>query len=253
MKTKYLYLCMLFMPLFSCKKDNSASGASNVAAKGYVTGKVTDTKGNPIAGASVLLDNTITYASYVNGTSGPDGKYQIKLPTGNYSIWKASATIQKSYDNKTYTLDMAPDNTNSITDDGAVCDFSWKLSGQQPDGSTYYGGTIDMDAGTGSAISDWNGIVLTLTPVSVLIDGSPGRAMTITFGSANWPNYVSGIIDIPIGRYKATAIYRYHNADYQLYLQNRQTNDGFRAELVFDFEPQNRWGHRNAATLEFHE
>lgn len=261
MKNNQLFLSKVFICVFSllllfnaCSKDKGASPANGQAKKGYTTGKVTDTQGKPIAGAKILLDNTIVYAAYINATTGNDGTYSVKMPTGAYSVWKAYATITKEYNGKTYTLDLCPDNTNSFNEDGAVCNFTWKLSGKVPnDDYAHFGGTIDMDAGTGSVISSWDNVIITLAPVGNLIDGSQGKTITIKFGDEHWENYTNGITDIPIGRYKATAIYRYNGADYQLYLQNRQTNDGYKEEQIFDFEPENRWGHKNAATMGFHE
>lgn len=250
-----IFSLLLSIVLFTaCSKDQRATSDPTKPQKGYATGKVTDSKGRPMAGAQILLDNTIVYAAYINATTNSDGTYKIKMPTGAYGIWKAYATIHQNYNGKAYTVNLCPDNTNSFNEEGAVCNFTWKLSGPVPgEDNSYFGGTIDMDMGINSALNGFDNITITLTPSGSLIDGSQGQTIAITFGDARWNNYNSGIKDIPMGRYKGTAVYHSPNGDFPLKLQNRQTNEGYQSEITFDFEPENKWGHKNAATLEIHE
>ncbi|MGH2645323.1 MAG: carboxypeptidase-like regulatory domain-containing protein, partial [Chitinophagaceae bacterium] len=203
----FFSLAFIFL-LSACGKDKGASHDNSQPKKGYATGKVTDAQGKPIAGAKILLDNTIVYAAYINSTTGNDGTYSVKMPTGAYGVWKAYATITKEYNGKSYSLDLCPDNTNSFNEDGAVCNFTWKLTGKVPnDDYAYYGGSIDMDVGVGSVISSWDNVIITLTPAGTLIDGSQGQPITVKFGDEHWKNYTNGIKDIPMGRYKATAVF----------------------------------------------
>lgn len=248
-----LFATTVLCVIFSCNKDNNASPDGTKAGKGYAAGKVTDAKGNPVSGAKILLDNTIVYAAYITGFSGEGGTYSIKMPTGNYGIWKAYATLQKKYHEKTYTLDLHPDNTETFNEDGAVRNFTWKLTGKKPDDEFfYYGGSIRIGPAVGSIIPDNTHITVVLEPDGPLIDGSQGEMITIPYGDARWSDPVE-IKDIPIGRYKAIAVYSDQTGDYLLNLQNREKDDGFKDVITFDFEPESRWGYDNTVSLEFHE
>lgn len=121
-KTIRLSLCCLWglMLLFAaCKKDDDSMPDNNGGpAKGYCTGKISDTKSQPISGAKVVISNTIFYDATANAVTGSDGTYRIRLAqnTGSYV---AHATFEKAYNGKTYTINLAPDETTTFDPDGA--------------------------------------------------------------------------------------------------------------------------------------
>ena len=142
MTTMKLYLPLLaalaLPALTACGTDAPAARQET----GYATGLVMDTNGKPVAGARILLDNTVFYASYINGSTGADGTYRLKVQPG---AWRAYATIQKEYNGRTYSLDLHPDSADSFDDSGAVRNFTWKLEGRKPDNNWgYYGGLVKV-------------------------------------------------------------------------------------------------------------
>ncbi len=252
--TAFAFLMFLFILTTSCSKERTGDKGASGPAKGYATGKVTDSKGNAIPGAKILLDNTVLYDAYINGSTDKNGIYKIKMPTGSYGIWRAYASIRKEYNGRTYTLDLHPDNIISFNEEGAVCNFTWKVSGKAPDNDhSYYGGLITIGAGINSQIKGNENITLVLEPDGPLIDGSAGEMLYYKYGSENWNSKTNGILDVPIGRYKALAIYTYEGKDYLLYLKNRETDEDYKDIITFDFMPESRFQYKNAVTLEFHE
>jgi hypothetical protein len=209
------------------KKDPDASGGSN--EKGYVTGIVKDTKGAPIKGAEIVIDNTMIYNSNLITNSGENGAYKVKL-SGAFT-WRAYATMQKTYNGKTYSFDLHPEVDEAFTSDGGVRNFSWKLRGQKPHNSAgFYGCMIQLDNAFGSTIMA-DDVNFTLTPDGPLVDGSAGQTLTLTGGAPQSPGYFK-LLDIPLGRYKIKASYNGQN----LHLKNELTNETG-TELTLNFEP----------------
>ena len=95
-------------------------------------------------------------------------------------------------------------------------------------------------------------IVVIVEPDGPLIDGTAGEMLTFPYGDARWQDPVE-IKDIPIGRYKAIAVYHDEHGDYLLPLRNLETEGPFEEVLTFDFEAESRWGYDNTVSLEFHE
>lgn len=203
------------------------------AETGYATGRVFDTRGEPIAGAKILLDNTVFYASHINGSTGQDGSYRLKVQPGT---WKAYASISRQYNGRTYALELHPDTTDSFDHTGAVRNFTWKLEGRTPDNDWgYYGGLVKVftDYGFHADLAD---IELTLTPTGPLIDGSRGSPLVLRQGDRYWtqPGYLE---DIPIGRYAVSAVLKGEDGERRLRIREDGTEGGFQAELPIDFIP----------------
>ncbi len=236
-----------------CTKGDDDVNPESDPLKGYATGNATDEQGQSLAGAKILLDNTLLYDSYIKATTDKEGTYRIKMPTGAYGIWKAYASIEKEYHGKKFTFDLHPDNTDSFNEDGAVRNFTWKLTGKTPDDEFfYYGGSIRIGPAIGSTIPNNENIVLVIEPDGPLIDGSQGAMLTIPYGDARWQDPYE-VKDIPMGRYKAVVVYHDETGDYLLKVSNRETESPFEDVLTFDFEPESRWGYKNTVSLEFHE
>ncbi|NGM64915.1 carboxypeptidase-like regulatory domain-containing protein [Sphingobacterium sp. SGR-19] len=241
----------LLLTIWSCSKDNG-SEESNAekgndepkAEKSYATGKVVDGQGNPIAGAKILLDNTVFYASYIHGATQEDGTYKIKVQPGS---WRTFAYVERTYNGQKYRMELFPDKTDSFSEEGAVRNFVWKLEGQMPwEAEGHYGGFVMLRTDYGF-YEDEKDIELIFTPVGPLIDGSAGRILTIRYGGDKWLNR-SELQDIPIGRYKVAATLKKNGTNRPLKIENWDKQDGSVSELQLDFlpDPPNR-GHNSAS------
>ncbi|MGY0799656.1 carboxypeptidase-like regulatory domain-containing protein [Lysobacter sp. A286] len=212
---------------------NDGTGTAK-AEDGYATGKVVDAQGKPIAGARILLDNTVFYASYIKGSTKEDGTYRIKAQPG---AWRAYASFKKTYNGKTYSLDLHPDTIDSFDDTGAVRNFVWKLEGREPENEyNYYGGLVTVFQDT-DFYDDMEDVELTLTPSGPLIDGSEGKTLVLQQGDHYWVQF-GYLQDIPIGRYTVTAILKGEDGPRPLRIQDWHTDGDFKSELQLDFIPE---------------
>ncbi|MVM41677.1 carboxypeptidase regulatory-like domain-containing protein [Spirosoma sp. HMF3257] len=169
---------------------------------GYLSGRVVDTQGKPLPGVTIIADNTMFYNNNILATSDANGNYRIQTPNGS---WVATAQIRRTYNGKGYMLDLEADKTDAFSgNDGAVRNFQWKLSGEKPDyPGAFYGGTVDVTNEIGKGPYDTENIDFTFTPVGPLIDGSIGKPVVYRYDT-----YYNRIPDVPIGRYKISAIYK---------------------------------------------
>lgn len=234
--TSRIATCMLAglatAALAACNADGKAPAMQ--AETGYATGMVVDTRGNPVPGARILLDNTVYYASYIKGSTGKDGGYRIKVQPG---AWQAYASFKQEYHGRTYSLRLHPENVDSFDESGAVRNFTWKLEGREPENHYgYYGGLVKVFTDHGF-YEDMNEVELTLAPVGPLIDGSEGKTLVLRHGDNYWVQY-GHLEDIPIGRYKVTATLKGEEGPRQLRIQDWHSEGGFHPELVFDFRPE---------------
>lgn len=196
-------LCVI-VTLSSCKKSEGKEGGNAVAEKGYATGKVVDTKGKPLANVQITIENVLPGASnsYL-GKTDAQGLYRIKV--GTVGEYHASAYHDVNYNGISYSLPMHPDNDAVFSNEGAVRNFVWKLSGPMYSGG-HYGSNITLNADLYLDLEDNHNIEYTLTPVGKLIDGSDGQVLVLHSGLPNTENYLR-LLDIPIGRYTITAAY----------------------------------------------
>ncbi len=232
--TKLLFVsCLLLLTACSCSKDDEGNNGEPKAEKGYATGKVVDGQGNPIAGAKILLDNTVYYASYIHGSTKEDGTYKVRVEPGS---WRTFAYVEKEYNGQKYRMELCPDKTDSYSDEGAVRNFVWKLEGRMPwEVESYYGGLIKLRGGL-NFDGNWDDIELTLTPIGPMIDGSQGKTIQLRKGDNRWKQNWE-IRDIPISRYMVTAILKGDNGDVPLKIQDWYTQGELKSELQLDFTP----------------
>ncbi|MCD9027119.1 carboxypeptidase-like regulatory domain-containing protein [Luteimonas sp. BDR2-5] len=231
-ESTFFLAALLISGLTACGMSDGNSEAQ--VQSGYATGKVTDTQGRPIAGAKILLDNSVFYASYIDGTTRDDGSYRIKVQPG---AWKADASFRKTYNGRTYVLELDPDNDDSFNEDGVVRDFTWKLEGRTPGNEYgYYGGFIQLSQAIGF-YEDMEAIELTLTPHGPLIDGSPGKTLRLRVGDHYWVDRYQ-VEDVPIGRYMVTATLQGDDGPRPLKIQDWHAKGDFEQEFQLDFLPK---------------
>ena len=164
----------------------------------------------PLAGATVIADNTLFYDSNALAVSDSDGHYAIDVsrPAGT---WLGTAQVTRSYNGKRYVLDLDPDSVDAFAGNaGAVRNFTWKLTGERRDGLGTYGMSVIYyfdgfeDPQYPGQFLDTDHVELTLEPAGSLVDGSVGSTI-VRHGvrTADGP----AVQDVPIGRYTITARY----------------------------------------------
>ena len=228
------------------KAEAGAVGnAASMTETGYATGTVRDTQGNPIAGAKILLDNSVFYNSYIHGSTREDGTYRIKAQPG---AWQAFASIKKAYNGRSYTLELLPDNVDSFDDEGAVRNFTWALEGRTPNNEYgFYGGFIQLSTDYGFD-DDMEDIELTMTPSGPLIDGSPGKTLRLRMGDRYWVDRYQ-VEDVPIGRYMLKATVKSDDGDRPLRIQDWHKKGDFHPEFQLDFIPDSGSARKNSASI----
>jgi hypothetical protein len=198
-KFAVLLIAVQALATAGCTKSNDATPIISESGKGIVKGVVKYADGSPIPNAKVVIENTILYASYVYATTNAKGEYSTAVPIGR---WKASVQIEEEFLGKKYKYDLHPDNPNSFAGyDGAIRNFSWKISGAKPDGG-FYGSPVKAYGDFFSFIN-MTDVELTLTPDGSLIDGSAGAIIKKRLVDVGGGEY--GIDDVPVGKYIITA------------------------------------------------
>ncbi|MCY1045175.1 carboxypeptidase-like regulatory domain-containing protein [Corallococcus sp. bb12-1] len=192
-----------------CTKETGGGGGGTPEG-GQMSGKVVDARGQPMSGVTVVADNTMIYNSNALATTGSDGTYRIDVskPAGT---WHASATHKVQYNARSYTFDLDPnDDAVFAGNEGAVRNFTWKLSGKRADDTGNYGGFVAVyvdqliDPADPEQAINSDDIELTLTPSGKLVDGSDGAPITKKL--VRTPDG-DAVQDVPVGRYTVTARY----------------------------------------------
>lgn len=232
-----MVLVVLLAGLAACDvaggADAGAVAPAATAVPGYATGRVLDTRGQPVAGAKILLENTVFHSSSVSGSTGPDGRYRLKVHPG---AWQAWATLTTDYHGKTYRLDLHPENPDSMDEEGGVRDFTWKLQGRDPRHDyRHYGGRVTVFGDY--HFQDMADVELTLEPDGPLIDGSEGRTLVIRPGDHHW-NQLDHLRDIPIGRYVMTARLLQDGGARPLRIRDRNGKQDASERYLLEFEPE---------------
>ncbi len=199
---------------------------------GVLKGRVVDEKGAPLAGVEVVADNQLLYNSNLITVTDADGFYRVE--TDHAATFHATATVTRSYNGQRFSLALAPDDDSPFAGPtGAVRNFTWKLTGERPDGLGVYGNSVIIYLDTADPqdpqayLQDEN-VELTLTPEGPLADGSQGSVIT---RASSRTGDGSGVHDVPLGRYRITATYDGRP------LRVRQRNVGeYAPEYVGDFQ-----------------
>jgi hypothetical protein len=114
------------------------------------------------------------YNTNAIGVTDANGRYRIEVrqPAGS---WHATAQLEKKFNGKTFTFDLAPNSDDPFAgSSGAIRNFTWKLTGERPDG-THYGSMVIAYADFFQVDLSLANVELTLEPVGALVDGSTGR------------------------------------------------------------------------------
>jgi predicted small secreted protein len=202
----------IFVAVLSLNACNTTAGSglpdsSEAGNAGTMSGVVRDSKGQPIAGATVFAGHTLYYNTNALTTSDAQGRYSfsVQSPAGS---WYAGAQLKRLFNNHEYTFDLHPDNSepfNGTT--GAVRNFDWRLTGKKPNGATY-GARVGLCTDFfDPELLDWvKDIELKLVPNGALVDGSTGQ--TISKKVLKTPGGQEGLMDIALGLYTISATYR---------------------------------------------
>jgi hypothetical protein len=150
----------------------------------------------------VYAKNTLLYNTNAIGVTDAQGRYRLDVrePMGT---WRVTAQLRHEYEGHTYTLDLHPENDAAEPFpgvDGAVRNFSWRVSGRTPAGG-YYGGRVYVRGIPGGWMNDveHEDTELEFTPVGPLIDGSAGAVRILRGGVGPEADHV------PLGKYRVTA------------------------------------------------
>ncbi|MGV3559550.1 carboxypeptidase-like regulatory domain-containing protein [Larkinella arboricola] len=229
MKTIFLsILALATMALSSCSKtkDPVEPGPTAPLRPGYVSGKVIDAQGKPIAKANIMANNTQFYNSNLLGQTDANGNYQLQLSPGS---WYVRGSVNIKYENQNYVLDLFTEDDGAFAGtEGAVKNLKLRISGERTgnfgdDG--FYGGQIEVFGYLN--FFDTDNVELTLEPVGPLVDGNTGQKLT---------RKVSGmyIEDVPLGKYNVKARYVPENKPLKVRVRNVGT---FQNTVMALFEP----------------
>ncbi len=169
------------------------------AVPGYITGTVVGIQGQPLPDIEVVADNTLGYNSNLITHTDPQGHYKISV-NGMPTTFKVRAKAVLKYKDRKIPIALVPQGQDEVPGNvGGVVDFVLK-----PDESKPYGnlGLVAVMRGVGSmGVIDYNKVVLTLTPVGKLADGSTGKPLVVK------PKQLYGwfVVNVMYGTYKVTA------------------------------------------------
>lgn len=222
-----LTLSFGMLALSSCKKDkdNEDNDGGSTLSKNTVTGVVKDANGNPIAGATVRIENDF---NYYDVTTNSQGKYSCTVAA--FGSYKALAWAPVTYNGSNYILRVgmpnAADYDHFDPRNGAVRNFKLQHKGRIPDrnpadnGTGYFGMSINfykLGSLTGPQWEPGDLVKYTLTPVGPLMDGSTGQVIqgSFTIQSDNAEYYA---VDVPAGKYKVDVRLHWGGVDYMVFI-----------------------------------
>ncbi|PYE55410.1 carboxypeptidase-like regulatory domain-containing protein [Deinococcus yavapaiensis] len=185
--------------LFAALLAGGTLAASNVKPTPWVMqGVVRNAAGQPIPGVSVGADNTYFDGSEMWTVTDAQGRYKLDLKN-TMGAWQAVARIKRKYADRQIDMTLEPDDTRPFGGkDGAIRNFTWRVSGKTPGGGLYGASFYAMNGFESEGdLVEYGDLEVTLTPVGALLDGSKGKAITV--------KYTAPLRDVPLGTYRVTA------------------------------------------------
>lgn len=208
-------------------------GAAAGPEAGVMKGRVTDAAGQPLAGVEVVADNRQLYNTNVVTLTDAKGYYRadVRRPIGT---WHATAQLQRKVNGKTFHFDLHSENDADFAgNEGAIRNFTWKLSGERPDGGDYGSPVVAYGSLTNPYYIDTANVELTLVPVGPLPDGSAGTTIVSKLQSTGDG---SAVPDVPVGRYTISARYLDPAQGALPLLIRKRYSEEYAASVVADFE-----------------
>jgi hypothetical protein len=207
-----------------------STGTTPVATEpGHFTGRVTLADGSPVTLPGVKYEITINGVTAVGERNsfrpkvGPDGRFKIKLPQGQF--YPPFGTITFPFEGKNYVLPLHPIDPFEDTRDGGpgiVQNFAWRLTGPKPqilnpdpsNATHWYGITIPLlyqvyredTKESQRPLPDGIKLTWTLTPTSKRIDGGEAKPVTIERTLGERASVFDKLHDLPPANYDVTAV-----------------------------------------------
>ncbi len=149
-------------------------------ATNAITGRVTNLQGDPIRGATIIADNTLSYNDNRIVQSAADGTYRIDIGS-LAATWNVTAQVTLKYNGMDVPVKLTPSNPDLVAgglNGGGVRDFSYApaVTEANPYGEL---GKINVIHGFGQFGVREGEVTLTVTPVGLLADGSTGQQIVV--------------------------------------------------------------------------
>lgn len=189
--------------------EPASGGAAVDRAEPYVVkGRVVNPQGEPIAGALITIDNQLLYNSNSQAKTDADGRYRIEL-SRMAATYMAYAEYFTVYEGVEHSIELLPDDDSPFAGNaGAVRNFTVKLdSGTGTGGSgvvLFYMMDLIHPLDPVAEPPNRDHVTLTLEPAGTMLDGTSGKAI-VSKGSPSNNGY--GVHNVPIGKYKVSAVY----------------------------------------------
>ncbi|MFC4427150.1 carboxypeptidase-like regulatory domain-containing protein [Deinococcus navajonensis] len=171
----------------SAKPAAPASGPAT-AQRGYITGTVVNEQGVPLPNVEVVADNTLAYNSNLITHTDAQGRYSIDVRNAPVTF-NVTASLAIKYDGHSASVHLVPENPATVPGGvGGVRNFTFKpkpVSQADPYGNL---GCVFVEREAGNFDIDPAQVILTLTPVGKLADGSTGkvRQTKLVYSGGGW-------------------------------------------------------------------
>jgi hypothetical protein len=234
----FIRLIPVFVLLSACGSAGGpgnggpGNGGPGNGGAGTVTGQALDAQGKPITGAKIWVKPVVTTGLYETRTDA-GGRYEATgLPPVGYRVL---AWAEREYNGQRYCIRLGHEKAEDYSPinpaNGAVRNFVLKASGRIEDVELYsdmgyFGGSVSvMDSRHVPARNA--PLEFTLTPTGPLIDGKPGKTLTLK------PNAEGYLLDVPVGVYKVTAVSLEGGKRTPIKIGNTASSLGAEAKLEF--------------------
>jgi len=205
---------------------------------GVLKGVVVDARGVPIKGTEIVADNTLLYNSNALTVSKADGSFRVRTDAlaGTY---RASAQLKRKFNGKTYAFALEADTDDPFDGaEGAVRNFTWKLTGEYGDNRLHgsrllsYFASYEDPEGREEIVRNED-VEFTLKPIGPLIDGSEGQAVT-RHVEVTGDGYA--VSDLPVARYAIEARYAPAGKPARPLLVRVRSQGEYAPQVTADFE-----------------